>query len=315
MAASPLSCIIGAAQAGQRVDKALLMLFPSTSTRERKSLWQKWTFTLNGRKAAAGDVVCVADVLCATPKEHVHPPCEQPSMALEPRLLQETEHWLFFFKPRALHTAKVSGGAPSLESFLAQKKDIYGELFLCNRLDAQTSGIVAAARSAQGVQLWQDMEDRGLCQKRYVALVHGQCFKARVRAALDTDKRKISRVLEQEAPALRHTYFFPLQSVDAKAYAALRPHFSAFAPYDGEELHLVGCTIYKGARHQIRAHAAHVGFPLWGDVRYVTRQVPDEECFLLHHGALFYEHGAVHCVAPWQGVLADAGTRIAEFFG
>ncbi len=315
MASSPLTCTIDAAYAGQRVDKALLMLFPEASTRERKALWQQWNITLNGRKVAAGAVVCMADVLCATLKELAQemPKQEQKALELEPRLLQETEHWLFFHKPRALHTVKVMGGEPSLEQYLTSKHDTYGELFLCNRLDAQTSGIVAAARSPEGVRLWQDMEDRGLCQKRYVALVHGECFKARVRAALDTDKRKITRILEHEASPLRHTYFFPLHSVNAAEYAALRPHFPAFAPYAGEELNMVGCTIYKGARHQIRAHAAHVGFPLWGDVRYAMRQVPEEECFLLHHGALFYEHGAVHCDAPWQSVLHDGG-KILEFF-
>ncbi len=329
---SPRTLCITEAQAGQRVDKALHMLFPNLSTRGRKLLWEEWHIQLNGRKVAAGVAVRTGDCLSASLKQglkasvgaekkacHAQQWEQQWEQERSPVFLEAHEDWLFFSKPRGLHSAAVQGGSPSVEAYLQQNHETYGELFLCNRLDAQTSGIVVASRSEAGRAYWQDMENRGLCQKRYVALVQGQVQKKAVRAALDTDKRKISRVLDAEAPLLRHSYFFPLQKISAAEYATLQIYFPEFAAFpeqdfrEAHELNFVGCTIYKGARHQIRAHAAFAGFPLWGDRRYILRQALGEECFLLHHGALHYEHGVIQCAASWEEALQDT-SAIKEFF-
>ncbi len=306
MSQTPLTFIIPQNYAGQRVDKTLEALFPQLSLRARKLLWQDWQITLNGHKVAAGAYVALGDELMAKPKQA---PCEQQNtvssqpQTLQPSFLQAHEDWLFFSKPRGLHSAAVQGGGPSVEGYLLQQQEHYGTLHLCNRLDAQTSGIVVAARSLEGVRHWQDMEERGFCQKRYVALVQGQPYKTRVRVALDTDKRKITRVLSHEAEPLRQSHFFPLQGITAQEYKQLCKFFKEFPASMQENLHLIGCTIYKGARHQIRAHAAYAGFPLWGDARYAERTLVPTECFLLHHGAVHYETGAVLCAAPWQKAL------------
>ncbi len=313
-----LSVTIGEAYAGQRVDKALQILFPELSTRARKLLWDTWYIFLNERKVSAGATVCEGDVLSAKPKdvlkrEDSKSTAEVVPQHLEPRFIEEREDWVFFSKPRGLHSVVVRGGLPSLEAYLQQKEAQYGELFLCNRLDAQTTGIVVAARSQRALAQWQDMENKGLCQKRYVALAQGHCRQVRVRAALDTHKRKITRVLHEEAPLLRQSAFFPLQEVSHAEYGKLCAYFSEFPERMPEYLTLMGCTIYKGARHQIRVHAAHAGFPLFNDTRYIMREATSQECFLLHHGALHYEHGAVYCPAPWEAALQHT-RAMTEFF-
>ncbi len=313
-----LSVTIGEAYAGQRVDKALQILFPELSTRARKLLWETWYIFLNERKVSAGAMVREGDVLSAKPQGVLMGVGSESDMDalpqhLEPRLIEEREDWVFFFKPRGLHSVAVRGGLPSLEASLQQKEATYGELFLCNRLDAQTTGIVVAARSQRALAQWQEMENKGLCQKRYVALAQGFCRQTRVKASLDTHKRKITRVLYEEAPLLRQSAFFPLQEISEVEYGALRAYFPEFSEHMPEYLTLMGCTIYKGARHQIRVHAAHAGFPLFNDTRYIMRKATSQECFLLHHGALHYEHGAVYCSAPWEAALQHTHA-MTEFF-
>ncbi len=327
-----LSFVVSEKYKDQRVDKVLQELFPQSSVRSRKLLWQEWVISLNGRKTAAGATVRVGDVLCATPRETLSvteatmplSPSWQQAEKLQnkiPVLLKKHDAWLFFAKPRGLHCAAVAGRNFSLEEYLGSQEGTYGKVFLCNRLDAQTSGIVVAAQSAQGVQRWQDLEAQGLCEKRYVALVHGVrggqgniTLEVCVKQALDTDKRKITRVLPQEAETVRQTHFTMLHPVLVQEYQNLCEFFPSF-PQDSAEhaLYMMGCTIYKGARHQIRAHAAHAGFPLWNDARYVRREVVQEECFLLHHGALHFQGQSVYCAPVWEKALQDA-SRMETFW-
>lgn len=55
-------------------------------------------------------------------------------------------------------------------------------------------------------------------------------------------------------------------------------------------LTLAGCRIRRGARHQIRAHAAELGYALFGDSLYGPEDEKNifgpDEAFFLHHGAM-----------------------------
>ncbi len=307
---------------GTRLDKALQAFFPELSMRDVKLLWEKYHVHVQGKKISSGQKgrsVYLNDCVTLTPKtadKNTSSSMVSTSSLPSPEIISTHEDWLFFHKPRGLHSAHVTGGARSLEDWLATQEHIYGKLFLCNRLDAQTSGIVVAARTLEALNTWHEMEDAGLCQKRYLALVtlpHDTINKICITAQLDTDKRKISRVLETEAEALRHSYFNPLYALSQAEYAALRAFFPLFPEQSTEQLGLMGCVIYKGARHQIRAHAAHAGFALFNDVRYTKRQVPDDECFLLHHGSLHFDGHSININAPWQSCL-EQKTLLKHFW-
>ena len=232
-----------------------------------------------------------------------------------PRVLAQGGPWVFCYKPAFMHS--VAGkNPPSLEEALP---DIWPQpLLLCNRLDFETSGLVTAAHDADGLHAWRAAEDAGQGEKRYVALLCGHLEQAAtLTRALDTHKRVTTKVLKTDAPPLRHTLLTPLAllhagDISCAAAPALAAH-PALCSLRGADPHtpltLAGCCIHKGARHQIRAHAAHAGHPLWGDGRYGA---PVSGGFLLHHGALTLPGAEARCAAPWFSVLPDAARAEAH---
>ncbi len=309
----PPSFLVTQAFAGMRLDKALHEHFPKLSSRERKALWKTHHIYLQGRKAQAGAPVQAGDSITLIPKDLENSAQPQLSPKSHATFITRHEDWLFFNKPCGLHSAHISGGKPSFELWLTQQENKYGKLFLCNRLDAQTSGILVTARSQAAALTWQDMEDKGLCQKRYVALVQGHPKKICIRAQLDTDKRKVTKVLTENAPQLRHTDFSPIRHLSPAEYQALCAYFPSFPKQQPQELSLMGCCIHKGARHQIRAHAAHAGFALFNDIRYTQKKVSENESFLLHHGSLLLPHAHIICPAIWEDALQET-EKLRQFF-
>jgi 23S rRNA pseudouridine1911/1915/1917 synthase len=317
-----------------RLDKALGDILPELGLRGRRRMIENNSVLVHGiaRKAAfvvrAGAVITLleqpADTAPQLSSAHAGrstglPAALPPSIGGNARALERQGDFIFFCKPAAMHSVHLAGSAetsletllPSLAASLPQANTAQPEdLHLVQRLDYGTSGIVAAAAKPLAALHWRDMEDRGLCCKRYLALVCGALdTDITATAELDMAKRRHTKVLPSQAPALRHTQFTPLAQLLPQEYAPL----CALAYPQGSvpsanSLSLVGCTIHKGARHQIRAHAAAAGFPLWGDALYGG----GEGFFFLHHGALDSPLCSVRLAPAWLNLLPFPLARIAE---
>lgn len=188
-----------------------------------------------------------------------------PPFSVPVRLVARNGDFAAFFKPGGLHTAAIRGSsAASLENSLAEQGI---SVTLLSRLDGETSGLVPAAFSQQAVDLFKTMEAEGRIRKEYLALVHGTPEgPLLLRNALDTDGRKMTRVLEHLTDdATRHTELIPLP-----------------LPSPKEGTSLVAVRIRRGARHQIRAHLAAAGFPILGDGLYGNGQTSEGVLFLHH---------------------------------
>jgi hypothetical protein len=92
----------------------------------------------------------------------------------------------------------------------------------------------------------------------------------------------------------------PLGVVEPEQAAKLFPGVP-----DVPRLSLVLCRIRLGARHQIRAHLAAAGHPLFGDGLYGDRAAP---CPLLHHIRLDMPDFSASCPPPWIARLPEALT-------
>lgn len=185
------------------------------------------------------------------------------------RLIEIIGDLAFLYKPQGLHTAIIKGSdEDSLERQIPAILPDYPEARLLQRLDKPTSGIVCAALTPGAGEWFRTLESQGACEKRYLAVMDGELEKKIiVDDALDVRRTRKSRCLNHPADSpLRHTEFFPLASLPGEKGCTL-----------------AGCRIRRGARHQIRAHAASLGLPLLGDMRYGGR--PGK--FRLHHGAIF----------------------------
>ncbi|NCB21506.1 MAG: pseudouridine synthase [Deltaproteobacteria bacterium] len=324
---------------GQRLDFALSLLLPQMGLRGRKRCIENGLVLVNGRACSAaqrlrkGDVVILQDAV-QEPKD-VAPLAEteeqsaacapgMDSNQCEPRLLAVQGELCFFFKPAGLHTAALVGGtAPSLEGMLPQLlassvDSLAGSCpQLLQRLDHGTSGLVCGAFSPEAADDFRRLEVAGHCEKRYVALLAGRLEEDfTVRRALRTDKRNKSRVLERDTGRTRWTEFFPLYYFDGPELNL--PAFDEDSQFHRVGLTLAGCRIRRGARHQIRAHAASFGHPLWNDPLYGFASADEDadaspSVFFLHHGCLTLPGATCIVPPPWTFLPEPAARRALEW--
>jgi 23S rRNA pseudouridine1911/1915/1917 synthase len=239
-------------------------------------------------------------------------------------LLALNQDFAALYKPEGLHSAHIAGNAgTSLESLLsilwpelweqwigsrgqslplfslsqadgpvpaAANAGLLSPPRLLTRLDKATSGIVLAAFHPEAEKRFRRQERLGLVRKTYYALVRG--FPAApllVRARLLADNRERTLALEEEeTDATRHTRVEPLGPVPPPGFLAGR-----------EKCSLVRVSIQRGVRHQIRAHLAHAGFPVFGEWLYAP-PLPGVSRLYLHHAEARMPGFTVACPPPWD---------------
>lgn len=267
---------IDASLAGKRLDAGLARFLPDLGLRARRRLVASGNVSLNGQPAAASRKLKSGDLLgIVLPEQPGTAEARAQDDGQAPGLLASQGDYLFFYKPRGLHSAALAGGShPSLEGLGASlAPDANGAApRLLQRLDYNTSGIICAARNESAGQFFRKSESSGKCLKFYLALLRGELTAPEIaRQALDCARRKKSRILKQDAPRLLWTRFEPLLTFPARQILPEAPDTAAT---------IVLCSIHRGQRHQIRAHAAAIGYPLIGDPLYGDSQ---EENFRLEH--------------------------------
>ena len=299
--------VIDTDNAGMRLDKALAALVPE-GLRGRRRRIATGGVLLNGapcrdaaRRLRAGDVLGLAQ---AAPGEGGDPVA---------RPLARQGEFCFLFKGAGLHSAALAGKAgDSLEerlpSLCAPLLAPGEEPELLQRLDQGTSGIVCAALTRDAARAFRAAEAAGECEKRYLALLTGALDgPLTARRRLDTAHRRVTRPLDEDAEPLRRTDFLPLHVWEGRECGRLLSQLDAGGAAAPGALTLAGCRIRRGARHQIRAHAASLGHPLLGDTRYAgAGKAPHTpERFFLHHGLLAWPGHRCSVAAPWPWLEAS----------
>ena len=313
-----------------RLDRVLERLLPGMGLRGRRRLCELGLVEVNGRpappsrKMRPGDV---AEVREAAPADASTPPAETQTASGRARLFPEdrprlvtcTPHLAAVYKPASMHTEALAG-KPGV-SLQAMLPEIIGEACrasLLNRLDFPTSGLATAALDELGERQYRDAQERGLTVKRYLALLEG-ALEHDALAAQKLLLKNRSRVLVELAEhpdKRRHTEVHPLAVLDA-ADLCRRLHLKEHG-WTGRlpsAVTLAGCTILKGARHQIRAHCSALGHPLLGDRRYGPQLHPDEkddEAFFLHHGRLIMPALDALALPVWLPLLDGRTAAQAE---
>ena len=243
-------------EAGQRIDNFLARYLKGVPPSHVYRILRRGEVRVNsGRiraryKVKAGDKVRIPPVHM-TPEAVKTLPGKR-LMAIEDHILFENTHLLVIDKPAGVAVHGGSGISHGIiEALRAVRQDAH-YLELVHRLDRDTSGCLIVAKRRSALRALHEQLRAGSMNKRYLALVRGpwQGASRSVTAALRKNQlqggERLVRVDEAGKEALSR--FHPLSTHGPAA--------------------LMDVELKTGRTHQIRVHAAYIGHPLAGDVKY-----------------------------------------------
>lgn len=296
--------VINENEAGQRLDKFLGKLLKEAPASFYYKMLRKKNIVLNGKKATGNEKLTAGDSVklflsdetfekFAGKRQTNDLAASVPNIALE--IVYEDHDVLAINKPAGMLSQKAKKEDVSANEYILQYLLESGTITreslhtfkpsVCNRLDRNTSGILVAGKTLNGLQQMSKAFRERSMEKYYLAIVAGHISKP----------RRIEGFLKKDGVNNQVT-ILSKPSNDAKPIITEYHPLKLVGQVTLLEVHLI-----TGRSHQIRAHLASIGHPVIGDTKYGNPRLNRE--FLKNAGVT---HQLLHA---YRLFLAD-GTKI-----
>ena len=226
----------------KKLDRVILDSFPNLNSNTLYKALRKKDIRVNDKRVSENIIVHTDDVIkvfiCDELLEN------KPNFSI----VYEDDFILVADKPINLEVT----GENSLTTLLENN---YSFIKPCHRLDRNTTGLVLFAKSQEALDILLDKFKHHEIEKHYLATVYGILPKKqdRLEAYLFKDNKK-SLVYISDTPK--------------KGYQKIITSYKVVKENKKDNTSVLDVNLETGRTHQIRAHLAHIGFPIIGDGKY-----------------------------------------------
>ena len=271
--------IINKTNENQRLDKYLKRILPASSNSFLYKMLRKKNIELNGKRAKGDEILKSGDSIkiffsddtfskmSESVKEDLNIFLDAYKNIKNVEIVFEHEDFMIVNNPEGVLTQRDKSSIPSLnewcigyllsKNFIDEKSLKEFKPSVLNRLDRNTKGLVIFGKTLTGSQRLSELMKKRDLQKYYFAKTSGGCdLKGVYKAYLSKDE-KTNKV----------TIYDDIKNIPANIkYSPISTKINVLK--SEKDYSLLEIELITGKSHQIRAHLAHLGYPLLGDKKY-----------------------------------------------
>lgn len=174
------------------------------------------------------------------------------------KIIYEDENILCLFKPENISVTETNLNEYSFTSLV--KENFGNNLEPCHRLDRNTSGLILYAKNSEALSILLEKFKNKEIEKHYFTRVYGIV-------------KKDHEILESYLFKDSKKSFVYISDTPKKNYEKIITEYTVIGRNYKDNTTKLDINLHTGKTHQIRAHLAHIGYPIIGDGKYGNNEI------------------------------------------